>query len=237
MRDRRGRDRRLAADVVAGVAAAVAELDRGLGAAAVDLADQPREPGQEAVVIDADFAPAMAAALFRRRHLDGDQADAAAHPRHVVGDGVVGDEALRIRRARGHRRHDDAVRDLDRDRCARREQDIHGDARGSSSPAKRGRIRVGGHGSPLQRRIDRPHSQYRNLAAVEIDGGAVQPGGARRHHEGDESATSSTLPKRVMPVSRQSARAPCPPARRCARPRHGYAATAARSRPGSDGCN
>src|SRR4051794_37543156 len=29
-------------------------------------------------------------------------------------------------------------------------------------------------------------SQHRNLAAVEIDGGAVQPGGARRHHEGDQ---------------------------------------------------
>ena len=29
-------------------------------------------------------------------------------------------------------------------------------------------------------------SQYRDLAAVEIDSGALQPGGARRHHEGDE---------------------------------------------------
>ena len=112
MRDRGRRDRRLAADVDAGVAAAMAELDRGLGAAAVDFADQPREPGQEAVVIDAELAAAMAAGLFRRRHLDRDQADAAAHPRHVIGDGLVGDVALLVGAARGHRRHHDPVRDL-----------------------------------------------------------------------------------------------------------------------------
>ena len=86
MRNCRGRDRRLAADVDAGMPAAVAELDRGLGAAAMNLVDQSREPGQEAVVVDADLAAAVAAGLLRRRHLDGDEADAAARPRQVVGD-------------------------------------------------------------------------------------------------------------------------------------------------------
>ena len=40
MRNGRGRDRRLAADVEAGVAAAVAELDRALAAAAMDFSER-----------------------------------------------------------------------------------------------------------------------------------------------------------------------------------------------------
>ena len=124
MRDGRRRDRRLAANVDAGVAAAVAELDRGLGAAAVDLADQPRQARNETVIVDADLVPAMPPALFRRCHLDGDQAGAAAHPRHVIGDLVVGDKTLRVRRARGHRRHDDAVFDFDRPDAGRGEEDV-----------------------------------------------------------------------------------------------------------------
>ena len=63
MRDRRRRDRRLAADVDARVAAAMAELDRGLRAAAMDFIDQARQPGNEAVVVDAEFAAAMAPAF------------------------------------------------------------------------------------------------------------------------------------------------------------------------------
>ena len=86
MRNGRRRDRRLAANVGARVAAAVPELDRSLGAAAMDLRDEPRQPGQEAIVIDADLVAAMASASFRRSHLDGDETHAAAHPRHVVGD-------------------------------------------------------------------------------------------------------------------------------------------------------
>src|ERR1700722_7802181 len=100
-----------AANVDAGVAAAVAELNRSLGAAAVNLAKQARQSRDKSIVVDADFVAAVAAAFFRRRHLDGDETGAAAHPRHVVGDGVVGDETLRVRRARGHRWHDDAVFD------------------------------------------------------------------------------------------------------------------------------
>ena len=42
-----GRDGLLAANVDAGVAAAVAELDRGFGAAAMDFADQPRQARKE----------------------------------------------------------------------------------------------------------------------------------------------------------------------------------------------
>ena len=126
MRDRRRRDRRLAADVDAGVAAAVAELDRGLGAAAVDFADQAGKPRQEAVVVDAELAAAMPAGLLGRGHLDRDQAGAAAHPRHVIGDGGVGDCAIVVGGARRHRRHDDPVRDFRRSDARRREQDVHG---------------------------------------------------------------------------------------------------------------
>ncbi len=125
MRNGRRRNRRLAANVDARMAAAVAELDRGLGAAAVDFADQARQAGKKPIVVNADFVAAMAAAFFRRRHLDGDEAGAAAHPRHVVGDRVVGDETLRVRRARGHRRHHDAVFDFDRPDARGREEDVH----------------------------------------------------------------------------------------------------------------
>ena len=124
MRNCRRRDRRFAADVDAGMAAAMAELDRGLGAAAMDFPDQPRQAGNEAIVIDADLVAAMPAALFRRRHFHGDQPGAAAHPRHVIGDAVVGDEAFGVRRARRHRRHDDAVFDFDRPDTGRSEEDV-----------------------------------------------------------------------------------------------------------------
>src|SRR3954463_9378236 len=61
MRDGGGRQRSLAADVLARVPAAMAELDRGFCAAAVDLVDQAGEAGEESVVIDAELAAAMAA--------------------------------------------------------------------------------------------------------------------------------------------------------------------------------
>src|SRR5690242_3633426 len=65
MRNGRRRDRRFAADIGAGMAAAVAELDRRLGAAAMNLADQALQAGEEAIVVDADLMAAMAAAFFR----------------------------------------------------------------------------------------------------------------------------------------------------------------------------
>ena len=135
MRNGRRRDRRFAADVDAGMAAAVAELDRGLGAAAVDFRDQPRQAGNEAVVIDADLVAAMPAGLFRRRHFHRDQPGAAAHPRHVIGDAVVGDKTLGVRRARRHRRHDDAVFDFDRPDARRGEKDV-GHSVGISPPSR-----------------------------------------------------------------------------------------------------
>ncbi len=46
------------------MAAAMAELDRGLGAAAMDVGDQPRQAGNEAVVVDADLVAAMPAGIF-----------------------------------------------------------------------------------------------------------------------------------------------------------------------------
>ena len=156
----RGRNRRLAADVDAGMPAAMAELDRRLRSGAMNLIDQPRQPRQEAIVVDSHLVAAVAAGLFRRRHLDGDEADAAACPREIIGDAVVGDEAFRVRRARGHRRHDDPVGDLDRADARGRQQDVH-DRTGRSS-------------------------QHRNLAAVEIDGRPVHPGGARGDDEGYE---------------------------------------------------
>ena len=87
--------------------------------------DQPRQARNESVVVDAELAAAMPSGLFRRRHLDGDEADAAAHARHVVGDGLVGDVAFLVRAARRHRRHDDPVRDLDRPDARGGEQDVH----------------------------------------------------------------------------------------------------------------
>src|SRR5580698_4797233 len=65
MRNGRRRDRRLTANVDPGVAAAVAELDRRLGAATVNLADETRQARNETVIVDADLVAAMPATLFR----------------------------------------------------------------------------------------------------------------------------------------------------------------------------
>ncbi len=202
MRNGRRRDRCLAANVDPGMAAAVAELDRRLGAAAMDLADEPRQAGNEMVIVDADLVAAMSAALFRRGHLDCNQAHAAADARHVIGDQVVGDETLRVRRARGHRRHDDAVFDFDRPDAGGREEDVHRIVIPGPSAARNPEsiITVAPVNSLT---CNKPHSlwlwipgsryarpgmtglQRRYLAAVEIDGRAVHPGGARGHQEGD----------------------------------------------------
>src|SRR5947208_3118739 len=64
VRDCRRRNRRLAADVYARMPAGMAELDRRLGAAAVDGIDEPRQAGDEAVVIDPDFAAPVPAGFL-----------------------------------------------------------------------------------------------------------------------------------------------------------------------------
>src|SRR5262245_36132900 len=98
----------------------------------MDFPDQPREPGQEAVVVDAHLAAAMAPGLFRRGHLDRDEADPAARPRQVVGQRIVSDVALLVSGPRRHRRHDDAIADLDRADARRGEEDVHAVSRSSS---------------------------------------------------------------------------------------------------------
>ena len=126
MRNGGGRNRRLAADVDACMAAAMAELDRGLGAAAVDVFDEAGETRQEPIIVDAELAHAMAAGAFRRCHLHGDESGAAAHARHVIGDRVVGNVTLCIGQPRGHRRHDDAVAHFHVSDPRRCQEDVHG---------------------------------------------------------------------------------------------------------------
>ena len=109
MRDCRRRDRRLPANVEPGMSAAVAELNRRLRSGAMNFIDQACEATQKTIVVKPNFSAAMAADLFRRCHLDGDEADPALRPRQIIGDGIVGDVTLLVRRARRHRRHDDAV--------------------------------------------------------------------------------------------------------------------------------
>ena len=62
------------------MAAAVAELDRGLCAAAVDFAGEAREARQETIVEDAELAAAVAPGALRRGHLHRDEPDAATYP-------------------------------------------------------------------------------------------------------------------------------------------------------------
>src|SRR5262249_57578760 len=69
MRDRGGRKRRLATDVAPGVAAAMAELNRRLGAAAVDLVHEAGEAGQGTGVEDAELPPATPPPPPARTHL------------------------------------------------------------------------------------------------------------------------------------------------------------------------
>jgi hypothetical protein len=125
VRYRRGRDRRLAANVGAGVSAGMAELDRGLGAAGMNRGSQECKPRQEAVIIDAELASAVAAGSRWRGHLDRDQSHPTAHPRHVVVDDLLGDEALGVRKPRGHWRHDDAVFDFKATDGRRRQENVH----------------------------------------------------------------------------------------------------------------
>src|SRR5262249_18141801 len=126
MRDRRWRDRRLAADVAASVSAAVAELNGRLCSGAMNFIDQVGEPGQKAIVIDADLTASVPAGFLRRRPPGSDEADAASCPRQIISDSVLGDVALLVRGARRHWRHDDAIWNLERADARRSEQDIHG---------------------------------------------------------------------------------------------------------------
>ena len=126
----RRRDRRLAADVAAGMPTAMTQLNRCLRSGAMNRIDQARKPRHKPIVVDADLATPVSAGFLRRGHLDGDEADAALRPRQIISDRVVGDIALLVRRARRHRRHDDAVGDLERADARRSEQDVHGMAHG-----------------------------------------------------------------------------------------------------------
>jgi len=67
MRNGRRSNRRLAADIDAGVATAVAELDRGARPGAMDLLREPPQSRQEAIVVDADLAPTVPACPLGRR--------------------------------------------------------------------------------------------------------------------------------------------------------------------------
>src|SRR5204863_3865001 len=107
--NRGGSDRRLAADVGPGVAARMPELNGSLRAAAMNLGDEKGETGQESIVVNSEFAGAMAAGSFGSRHLHGDEPGAAARARRVISEGIVGDRAVRVGSARRHGRHDDAV--------------------------------------------------------------------------------------------------------------------------------
>jgi hypothetical protein len=112
-RDRRRSDGRLAGHCLAGPTTAVAELNRSAGAGLVQDADETLEPGQEPVVVDAEFAEAVAPDLLRRAHLDGDQSHPSEGASLVVGDEGVGDVALGIRQPGRHRRHHKPVANLD----------------------------------------------------------------------------------------------------------------------------
>ena len=114
VRKGRGRDRRLSGDVDPRVPAAVAELDRGLGAGRMDGVGETREPGEEPVVVDAELELAMLPGFLRRRHFDGDQAHAALGAGTIVGNGGIRDETLRVGLAGRHRGHDHAVLDCKR---------------------------------------------------------------------------------------------------------------------------
>src|SRR5690348_14004316 len=67
----------------------------------------------------------MPAGGLGRCHFDRDKTGAAAHPGHVVGDAFAGDETFIVSKPRRHRRHDDAVFNLDRPDTGRRQQDVH----------------------------------------------------------------------------------------------------------------
>src|SRR5215469_2467952 len=123
-----------AANIDAGMAAGVTELDRDFGAAAMDRVGQAPQSGNEAIVVNSDFAAPMPSDFFRRGHFDRDQPSAAAHARQVIGEAVIGDEALVIGGSCRHRRHDDAVFDFDRTDASRGEQDVHWAWRFSMQP-------------------------------------------------------------------------------------------------------
>ena len=125
VRDGRGRNRVLAANVAPRVAAGVAQLDRRLGARRMDRRREARKAGQETVVVDAELGETVPAAALRRRHLAGDEPDAALGARDVIGDLVVGDEPVLVGKPRRHRRHDDAVPDFDAADLRGREKDVH----------------------------------------------------------------------------------------------------------------
>src|SRR6516162_6594736 len=171
----------------------------------MDLVHEPSQARQETIVINADFAAAMAADLLGCSHLDGDETDTAARPCEVIGDGIVSHKPFVTRRARGHCRHDNAIGDFKGPDACGGEQDVHWFS--VSSPRERGlkrvyarlrltmAVRLGrrerAHStaiSPPSRSMVAPCSQLARADTMNVI----------------RSATSSTVPNRVMPVSRQN---------------------------------
>ena len=125
VRNGRGRDRGHAGDIDTGVTAAMTELDGGLCPGRVDRFDEACQAGKEAVIVDAKLEVAMLPGAFGGGHLDGDEPDSALRAGAVMGEQIFRDEALRIRRAGRHRRHDQAVAECDRPDPSRFEQARH----------------------------------------------------------------------------------------------------------------
>src|SRR5437899_5519617 len=136
MRDGGWGNRRLAADIRAGMPTAVAELDRCLGARGVNVPDQTRQPGKEAVVVYSQLVPPMPPRALRRCHFHRDETDPATRAGAIIGKRVRGDVALLVRGPGRHRRHDDPVGDFDRTDARGGEQDVRIHSTGISPPSR-----------------------------------------------------------------------------------------------------
>ena len=134
------RNRLLAANVEAGMAAAMADLDRGFRPFRMDGCDQLGQTGQEAVVIQSQLVVAVLADLFGCGHFNRHQPDAAACTGLKIGDGIGRHKALGIGMAGGHRCHDDAVAQLDRTQAGLLQQSGQNSC-GHGGYSCRGRVR------------------------------------------------------------------------------------------------
>ena len=122
-RDRGDQGRPALGHVDAGGLAVVAGLDDQPGPVGVDGLGQPAQAGDHAVVGERRLvAGGRPARVGDRRGLDDQEAGAAPGPGLVVGDGLVGDEALLGAVVLVHRRQDDAVSHLHRPDSSWREE-------------------------------------------------------------------------------------------------------------------
>jgi hypothetical protein len=122
MRDGRWRERRLTRNVAPRMPPAMAELNGDRGARLVKRLHQPTQPGQKFIVVNTQFEVTMPAGRLRRRHLHGNEADAAFGAADVIGDHVLGDESIPVRAPRRHRRQDKTIFQLNRAYTPRIEQ-------------------------------------------------------------------------------------------------------------------